>query len=79
MKYLDSPIHAGTLVSMSHKTKAEKMRAAERPSHPTQKTHLDSDTKVYSPADLTKSLLLTGLICATIILLYALRLRGILQ
>ncbi len=69
----------GTLVSMSHKTKAEKMRAAERPSHTNPKNHLESDTKAYSAADLTKSLLLTGLICATIILLYALRLRGILQ
>ena len=64
---------------MSHKTKAEKMRAVERSVHQTQKKTIDSPTNAYSVTDLTKSMLLTGLICATIILLYVLRLRGMLQ
>lgn len=62
---------------MSHKTKAEKIRAADRPSQTNPKNALTSDTQVYSHADLMKSLLLTGLICALIILLYALRQKGI--
>ena len=45
---------------MSHKTKAEKMRAVERSVHQTQKKTIDSPSNAYSVTDLTKSMLLTG-------------------